>query len=331
MQRPPPNGVAVLLLDMTGSGSGYAFPARPKRFRLSDGTFADYECFGPSTRLVFRVGGRDFIAHIAVGPARVLGRKDRRSRCSTRFARAESVRTATGRGSCGSVGSAPPPPEQARSGATRGEVPDGCARNARAREHNLAPAVPGRRGARRVRRSEATRLSPRLARPCRPQTAAQQDEQPDGHAPPALQDNRQRQAQRIALPQQMASLTKRQGPTPNGSRSTCAATSTTSSTRSIEERSGRCSSRTARTSGRASGLRSRTSCLAEFRKGALAGTTPEEAFFVRCDRTTMTQNDLDAGRLVCLVGVAPVRPAEFVDFRIGRWTADHGRRRCRGR
>ncbi|HEV8687987.1 MAG TPA: hypothetical protein VGQ84_11985, partial [Gaiellaceae bacterium] len=65
--------------------------------------------------------------------------------------------------------------------------------------------------------------------------------------------------------------------------------------------------------------------LAEFREGALAGDTPEEAFFVRCDRTTMTQDDLDDGRLVCVVGVAPLRPAEFVDIRIGRWTADHAR------
>jgi len=35
----------------------------------------------------------------------------------------------------------------------------------------------------------------------------------------------------------------------------------------------------------------------------------------------MTQNDLDNGRLICLVGVAPLRPAEFVIFRIGQWTA----------
>ena len=63
--------------------------------------------------------------------------------------------------------------------------------------------------------------------------------------------------------------------------------------------------------------------LGEWRCGALLGTKAEEAFFVHCDRTTMTQDDLDDGRLVCLVGVAPVRPAEFVDIRIGRWTADH--------
>ncbi len=59
-----------------------------------------------------------------------------------------------------------------------------------------------------------------------------------------------------------------------------------------------------------------------WRTGALMGTKPEEAFFVRCDRTTMTQSDLDNGRLICLIGVAPTKPAEFVIFRIGQWTAD---------
>lgn len=59
-----------------------------------------------------------------------------------------------------------------------------------------------------------------------------------------------------------------------------------------------------------------------WRTGALMGTKPQEAFFVRCDRTTMTQNDLDNGRLICLIGVAPTYPAEFVIFRIGQWTGD---------
>lgn len=62
--------------------------------------------------------------------------------------------------------------------------------------------------------------------------------------------------------------------------------------------------------------------LTLWRNGALLGDKPEEAYFVRCDRTTMTQNDLDNGRLICLIGVAPVKPAEFVIFRIGQWTAD---------
>ena len=58
-----------------------------------------------------------------------------------------------------------------------------------------------------------------------------------------------------------------------------------------------------------------------WRTGALAGATPEEAFFVKCDRTTMTQDDIDNGRLICVIGVAPVKPAEFVIFRIAQWTA----------
>ena len=62
--------------------------------------------------------------------------------------------------------------------------------------------------------------------------------------------------------------------------------------------------------------------LNEWQMGALLGDKPEKAYFVRCDRSTMTQNDLDNGRLVCLVGLAPLRPAEFVIFRIGQWTAD---------
>jgi len=54
--------------------------------------------------------------------------------------------------------------------------------------------------------------------------------------------------------------------------------------------------------------------------GMLQGRTKEEAYFVRCDRTTMTQADIDNGRLIMLIGIAPVKPAEFVIFRIGQWT-----------
>jgi phage tail sheath protein FI len=60
----------------------------------------------------------------------------------------------------------------------------------------------------------------------------------------------------------------------------------------------------------------------EWKSGHLMGTKPEEAYFVKYDPSTMTQNDIDNGRLVCLIEVAPVRPAEFVIFRIGQWTAD---------
>jgi hypothetical protein len=60
---------------------------------------------------------------------------------------------------------------------------------------------------------------------------------------------------------------------------------------------------------------------AQWRCGALQGDRQEQAYFVECDRSTMTQDDLDNGRLILSVGVAPVRPAEFVVFRIGQWTA----------
>jgi phage tail sheath protein FI len=60
----------------------------------------------------------------------------------------------------------------------------------------------------------------------------------------------------------------------------------------------------------------------EFRQAHLMGDKPETSYFVKCDRSTMTQNDFDNGRLICLIGVAPVRPAEFVIFRIGQWTGD---------
>jgi phage tail sheath protein FI len=59
-----------------------------------------------------------------------------------------------------------------------------------------------------------------------------------------------------------------------------------------------------------------------WRSGALMGLTQEEAFFVKCDRTTMTQDDIDNGRLVCYIGIAPVKPAEFVIFRISQKTLE---------
>jgi uncharacterized protein len=59
----------------------------------------------------------------------------------------------------------------------------------------------------------------------------------------------------------------------------------------------------------------------EYCEGNMMGTSPSQAYFVRCDRTTMTQNDLDNGRLICLIGVALLKPAEFVIFRIGQITA----------
>jgi len=55
----------------------------------------------------------------------------------------------------------------------------------------------------------------------------------------------------------------------------------------------------------------------QWRSGAFQGADADEAYFVRCDRTTMTQADIDAGIVNVVVGFAPVKPAEFVVLRIG--------------
>ena len=53
-----------------------------------------------------------------------------------------------------------------------------------------------------------------------------------------------------------------------------------------------------------------------FRQGAFQGTTPREAYFVRCDGETTTQNDRDRGIMNVVVGFAPLKPAEFVLIKI---------------
>lgn len=58
----------------------------------------------------------------------------------------------------------------------------------------------------------------------------------------------------------------------------------------------------------------------EWRKGALFGATPDEAFYVKCDGETNPAEGIDAGQVVCLVGVAPVKPAEFVIFRLAQFS-----------
>jgi hypothetical protein len=53
-----------------------------------------------------------------------------------------------------------------------------------------------------------------------------------------------------------------------------------------------------------------------FRQGAFQGTTPREAYFVKCDKETTTQNDIDKGIVNIVVGFAPLKPAEFVVIKI---------------
>jgi hypothetical protein len=61
-----------------------------------------------------------------------------------------------------------------------------------------------------------------------------------------------------------------------------------------------------------------------WRSGALMGVTPEQSFYVKCDAETNPPEVVDAGQLVCEIGLAPVKPAEFVIFRIGQMAAGGG-------
>ena len=61
-----------------------------------------------------------------------------------------------------------------------------------------------------------------------------------------------------------------------------------------------------------------------FRNGMFAGATPEESYFVDIGTSTMTQDDIQNGRLICNIGIAPSRPAEFVIFRITQHTSESG-------
>lgn len=56
-----------------------------------------------------------------------------------------------------------------------------------------------------------------------------------------------------------------------------------------------------------------------WRTGALFGKTPEEAFYVKCDEETNPPEVIDAGQCITEIGICPVKPAEFVIFRIGQW------------
>jgi phage tail sheath protein FI len=59
-----------------------------------------------------------------------------------------------------------------------------------------------------------------------------------------------------------------------------------------------------------------------WRSGALFGATAEEAFYVKCDRETNPPEVRDAGQLIVEIGLAPVKPAEFVVFRFTQKTLE---------
>src|SRR5205807_8247193 len=54
-------------------------------------------------------------------------------------------------------------------------------------------------------------------------------------------------------------------------------------------------------------------------QGALVGATPEQAYFILCDESNNPPSSVDEGKLIVDVGIAPVKPAEFVIFRISQW------------
>ncbi len=61
-----------------------------------------------------------------------------------------------------------------------------------------------------------------------------------------------------------------------------------------------------------------------FRQGAFQGTSPKEAFFVKCDSETNSRSDIDNGILNLLVGFAPLKPAEFVVIKIQKTAGQTG-------
>lgn len=62
----------------------------------------------------------------------------------------------------------------------------------------------------------------------------------------------------------------------------------------------------------------------EWRGGALFGAKPEDAFYVKCDEETNPRESVDVGRVVCEIGIAPVKPAEFVVFRLAQFSSGNG-------
>jgi phage tail sheath protein FI len=59
-----------------------------------------------------------------------------------------------------------------------------------------------------------------------------------------------------------------------------------------------------------------------WKQGALVGATQDEAYYVKCDEETNPPEARDAGELVCEIGIAPVKPAEFIVVRIHQWTRE---------
>jgi hypothetical protein len=102
----------------------------------------------------------------------------------------------------------------------------------------------------------------------------------------------------------------------SGSTCRCAGSRCSSRRASTAARSGWCSSPTTSRSGRRSGSTSAPSCRPLSARAPSRAATPREAYFVKCDSETTTQNDIDLGIVNIVVGFAPLKPAEFVVIKI---------------
>ena len=58
--------------------------------------------------------------------------------------------------------------------------------------------------------------------------------------------------------------------------------------------------------------------------GALFGSTPAQAFYVKCDSETNPPEVIEAGQVICEIGISPVKPAEFVVFRLSQFSGGEG-------
>ena len=114
----------------------------------------------------------------------------------------------------------------------------------------------------------------------------------------------------------------RSPPTRCGNTSASGGCSSSSSARSTKARSGSCSSRTTTGSGRASRTRSGCSCARSGATARCSAAPRTRRSSSPATASTMTQDDILNGRLICEIGIAPVRPAEFVIFRIFQNTAE---------
>ena len=112
--------------------------------------------------------------------------------------------------------------------------------------------------------------------------------------------------------------------TPSGATSTSGGSSTSSPSRSWRARSGACSSPTTRSCGSSFGSRRRTSSRGSGATARCSAPRPAQAFYVKCDSETNPPEVIEAGQVICEIGISPVKPAEFVVFRLSQFSGGEG-------